>query len=95
MGSHLTYLWNFNDASTATGPHVSHQFYLPGRGFVALLVTDDRGARSVATINIAVVSDPQNLPTASLSVGASSVRVGQPVTFDRTFVIEEGTLNTV
>ncbi|HEX9057204.1 MAG TPA: PKD domain-containing protein [Ktedonobacterales bacterium] len=82
VGTHVTYLWNFNDASTATGPHVTHQFTIPGRGFVALLVTDDRGARSVATINIAVVNDQQQIPVASLTASPSTAQVGQRVTLD-------------
>lgn len=82
VGTHLTYLWNFNDASTATGPHVTHQFGLTGSSFVVLIVTDDRGARSLATINIGVVSDPQQIPTASLSASTTSPQVGQQATFD-------------
>lgn len=82
VGSHLTYEWNFNDASTATGSHVTHAFTIAGKGFVALMVTDDRGARSVATINIAVVTDPGQLPSASLTSGTSNPVTGQPVAFD-------------
>jgi hypothetical protein len=82
VGAHLTYLWNFNDASTATGPHVTHQFGLTGSSFVVLIVTDDRGARSVATINIGVVTDPQQIPTASLTANINSPQVGQLVSFD-------------
>lgn len=82
VGSHLSYLWNFNDATTATGPRATHAFNIAGKGFVALLVTDDRGVRSVATINIAVVSDPQQLPTASLNASPTSVKIGQRVDFD-------------
>lgn len=84
VGSHLTYLWNFGDAETATGPHVTHQFAILGSGFVALIVTDDRGARAVATVNIGVVSTSQQIPSASLAASVADAQVGQRVTFDAT-----------
>ncbi|HEV2237836.1 MAG TPA: PKD domain-containing protein, partial [Ktedonobacterales bacterium] len=82
VGSKLTYEWNFNDATTATGAHVTHKFSIGGAGFVALLVTDERGARSVATINIGVVSDKQEIPTAAISAPPGNASVGQSVAFD-------------
>jgi PKD repeat protein len=82
VGSKLTYAWNFNDASTATGIHVTHKFSIGGSGFVALLVTDERGARSVATINIGVVSDKQEIPIAAISAPPGNATVGQSVAFD-------------
>ena len=82
VGSHLSYLWNFGDAETATGPQVTHQFSVLGSGFVALVVTDDRGARAVATVNIAVLTSPQQIPTANLAASAEDAQVGQRVTFD-------------
>ncbi|HEX9414473.1 MAG TPA: PKD domain-containing protein [Ktedonobacterales bacterium] len=82
IGSHLKYEWNFNDATTATGVRVTHKFSIIGRGLVALLATDDRGARSVATINVGVVADSQQLPVAKLSGPSASVSAGQSVTFD-------------
>lgn len=82
VGSHLSYLWNFGDAETATGPRATHQFAILGSGFVALTVTDDRGARAVATVNIGVVSNQQQIPTANLTSSSDSVQAGQSVTFD-------------
>ncbi|HEV7129833.1 MAG TPA: PKD domain-containing protein, partial [Ktedonobacterales bacterium] len=83
VGSHLTYLWNFNDYSTATGAHVAHEFdFGTGNTFVALLVTDDRGATAVARLNIAVVANPQQLPTAALTASTTQPRQGQSVSFD-------------
>jgi PKD repeat protein len=78
----LKYLWNFNDNTTATGQHVTHTFQAPGWGFVALIVTDAQGARSVATINIGIVPNAQQVPTASLSASATSIAAGQPIDFD-------------
>jgi PKD repeat protein len=88
VGSHLKYEWNFNDATdptastSATGPHATHTFNALGNGFVALTVIDDRGARSVATIDIGVVSSQQQLPTASLTASSAAVQAGQSVSFD-------------
>lgn len=78
-GSKLTYLWNFNDGSTATGAHVTHTFAIPGHGIVALIVTDAHGATSVATINIAVLS---TYPVASVSASSLNVIPGSTVSFD-------------
>jgi PKD repeat protein len=82
VGSHVTYEWNFNDASTASGIHVTHEFDITGKGFVALIVTDDRGARSVARIDIAVLTDPSQVPTANLTSTTSNPVTGSPVAFD-------------
>jgi PKD repeat protein len=79
VGSALTYLWNFNDGLTATGPQVTHKFTAPGKGFVALVVTDGRGARSLATSPIQIV---QALPTARLKASATVVQVGKTITLD-------------
>jgi PKD repeat protein len=79
VGSSLTYLWNFNDGGTATGVHVSHTFTIQGKGFVALIVTDSRGAKTVATSNIVVVPE---LPTAKIAPSATTLAVGEQVTFD-------------
>lgn len=78
-GSKLTYSWNFNDGITATGAHVSHTFAIPGSGIVALVVTDGRGARSMATVNVLVA---QELPQASLTASEKFVQVGATVSFD-------------
>src|SRR5262249_22212847 len=73
-GSLVTYLWNFNDGFTATGAHVTHQFVIQGQGIVALIVTDKRGARSVATSNVLVAP--------ALTTSASSMQPGDTVSFD-------------
>jgi len=81
VGKSLTYSWNFADGDTASGPHVTHTFggAKLGNSFVSLIVTDSRGARTVATSPIVVV---QQLPTAQISASASSVYAGDQVTFD-------------
>lgn len=78
-GSNLTYSWNFNDGTTATGAQVSHAFAIPGSGIVGLVVTDGRGARSMATVNVLVA---QELPVAGITASQSAVQVGALVSFD-------------
>jgi PKD repeat protein len=87
-GSSLTYLWNFNDGSTATGSHVTHTFGIVGKGIVALIVTDDRGARSVATVNVQIV---EQLPTAAVSASLTTIGTGNSVTFDASGSTPPGT----
>ena len=90
VGSQVTYEWNFNDASTAKGSYVTHEFDIAGKGFVALTVTDSRGARSVARINIAVLTDQSQIPTATLNTSTSSPVVGKPVSFDASDSTSDG-----
>ncbi|MGH2516537.1 MAG: PKD domain-containing protein, partial [Ktedonobacterales bacterium] len=78
-GSKLSYLWNFNDGTTATGPHVTHTFAITGYGIVALIVTDAHGARAVATTNIAVLS---TYLVAKVSASSLSVIPGSDVSFN-------------
>jgi PKD repeat protein len=78
-GSALTYLWNFNDGETATQPKVTRKFGAPGQGFVALIVTDKRGAKAVATIDVVIVPE---LPKAALSVSPTTAAAGATVSFD-------------
>jgi PKD repeat protein len=78
-GSDLTYLWNFNDGETSTQAKVTRKFGAPGRGFVALIVTDKRGAKAVATIDVVIVPE---LPKAVLSVSSTTAAVGDAVSFD-------------
>lgn len=78
-GSPLTYAWNFNDGTTATGAHVSHAFVLTGSSFVTLIVTDGRGARSVATASIVVAPE---LPSVFVTASDSAVPTGGTITFD-------------
>jgi PKD repeat protein len=78
-GSQLKYLWNFNDGTTATTPHVEHAFPLNGTTFAALVVTDDHGAQSMATVNITIQTQA---PTAALSASDLEVDAGSTISFD-------------
>ena len=45
-GTGATYVWNFNDGTTATGQNVSHAFTNPGIYLVNLTITDPNGCRN-------------------------------------------------
>ena len=78
-GSQLKYLWNFNDGTTATTAHVVHQFPLNGSTFAAVVVTDARGAQSMATVNITIQAQA---PTAALSASDLEIDAGSAINFD-------------
>lgn len=80
-GSALTYSWDFNDGTRATGVKVTHQYVETGKTFVELTVTDARGAKSVATLNLVVVPSG-GLPTAAVLPSATAIDPGGNVTFD-------------
>jgi PKD repeat protein len=78
-GSQVKYLWNFNDGTTSTSAHVVHQFPLNGSTFAALVVTDARGAQSLATVNVTIQSQA---PTASMTASDLEVDTGATINFD-------------
>jgi photosystem II stability/assembly factor-like uncharacterized protein len=53
----LTYVWNFGNGETATGPQVNRTFEAGGSGQVSLRVTDGKGGLAEATATF-TVSDP-------------------------------------
>jgi PKD repeat protein len=75
-GSPLTYLWNFNNGETATGATVTHRFAEPGKGFIALIVTDKHGVKAQAIIGLVIAfSWP-------LKVSSTTITAGETVDFD-------------
>ena len=78
-GSQLKYLWNFNDGTTASTPKVEHAFPLNGTTFAALVVTDARGAQSMATVNVTIQTQA---PTAAMSASDLEVDAGSAISFD-------------
>jgi PKD repeat protein len=77
VGSQLTYTWNFGDNTSATGERVTHQFVnVNGVGVVTLIVTDARGAKGTASINIAVGQSG-----ASIHPDATSAHVNAAIGF--------------
>lgn len=55
-GSIVSYLWNFGDSITATGPTATHTYASPGTYSVSLTVTDNQGATNTSTQSVTVAS---------------------------------------
>jgi PKD repeat protein len=80
-GSALTYQWDFNDGTTASGARATHQYVVQGKTFAEVTVTDGRGAKSVALVNLVVV--PQGgLPIAAALSSMTTINPGGTVSFD-------------
>lgn len=78
-GSPLTYLWNFNDGTTATGLQVTHTFVTNGTTTVALVVTDGRGAQSLTTIPMTILVQG---PKAVFGASTQNVHPGTTISFN-------------
>ncbi|HEX6776606.1 MAG TPA: PKD domain-containing protein [Ktedonobacterales bacterium] len=87
MGSIVAYDWNFGDTQEGQGPHITHTFSITGKSQVTLIVTDNRGARSIATVPIQVV---QSIPQVHLQTSAATAQVGQNITFDAQVQTQQG-----
>jgi PKD repeat protein len=80
VGSSLTYSWNFGDFSQdATTARITHEFDQQGYGMVTLIVTDARGAKSIAQVPVVIV---QSLQAASFTATPQSAPAGSTVNFD-------------
>lgn len=60
-GMITSYLWDFDDGNTGSGPTVSHTYEAAGDFAAKLSVTDNQGAVSTAFIDITVDPDPSLL----------------------------------
>lgn len=79
-GGELDFYWDFGDGTSAVGPSVTHTFDGKGRRLVTLVVTDERGASTVA--DVAVRVHPNASPVAVANVEPIEVRVGEVVGMD-------------
>ena len=57
-GTLVGFSWTFGDGDSGTGAQVQHRYSLPGRFRAELIVSDERGARDTASVDIAVESPP-------------------------------------
>jgi PKD repeat protein len=57
-GGPLTFVWEFGDGATASGPSVVHTYGAPGIYTARLNVTDERAASSLVSVRVTVVPAP-------------------------------------
>ena len=78
-GEVVQYKWDFGDGTHASGPLVSREYQHSGTYKVSLMVTDDSGATSSASINVTVQN---RLPVAALVGSNATAYAGDPAMFD-------------
>lgn len=74
-GGITSYVWNFGDGSTATGPNVSHSFSGSGTYTVRLTVTDSIGQTHSTTQQVSVTCGDTVRPNVSLTAPANGAYV--------------------
>jgi len=57
-GSLVGFSWTFGDGTSASGAQVEHLYSAPGQFRAELIVSDERGARDTASVDILVESPP-------------------------------------
>jgi heat shock protein HslJ/PKD repeat protein len=79
----VSYTWDFDDGTAATGARVDQVYNEPGSYKVILTITDDQGLQGRSSLDIqiyATVEVPEE-PVARIN-GPAQAEVGQSVTFD-------------
>lgn len=76
----VSYVWNFGDGVSMSGPTPSHAFHNEGSYVVTLTVTNDGGAAASTTKTVAVTTSAG--PTASFSVSPQTIHPGDTAFFN-------------
>jgi PKD repeat protein len=76
-GAIVSYLWDFGDGSSASGPMVTHTYAGGGQYTVTLTVNDNAGGRSIFSnaVSIAFPKPPVPIPVASPMSGTAPLTV--------------------
>jgi len=80
-GAIRRYRWDFGDGDDGTGPQIGHTYRSAGAHHVVLTVTDTRGGRATASVEI-LVRASNALPVAAFSASPSPAYPRQTVRFD-------------
>jgi PKD repeat protein len=64
-GEIASYLWNFGDGTTGSGPALSHTYSVQGQYTVSLTVTDNSGAAGQDVASVTISGDVENIPPAA------------------------------
>ena len=89
-GGALTHLWNFGDGSISTARNPIHEYDTPEAVLVTLLVTDDEGATSTATLTIVIF--PTIRPVADFSHEPDGGTILDQVAFFDESVDDDGSI---
>ncbi len=89
-GGALTHLWNFGDGSISTARNPIHEYDTPEADLVTLLVTDDEGATSTATLTIVIF--PTIRPVADFSHEPDGGTILDQVAFFDESVDDDGSI---
>lgn len=81
-GDMLTYLWDFGDGATGTGPTPTHAYATSGTHTVTLVVNDGKANSPPATTTVTVIN---RVPVAKISTNAWSTDKFKPVQFSGEF----------
>ncbi len=81
-GDALTYTWDFGDGNTGTGVTANPMYNTAGVYVVTLVVDDGNGGSATETINITVIDNSPQPPTASIDANPISGAAPLVVTFD-------------
>jgi len=71
----LSYSWDFDDNTTATGNTITHDYNTPGTYHVKVTATDDLGLSKTKTVTIPIYSTPYLSPETNAPYVDSDVRV--------------------
>nr|WP_281167346.1 PKD domain-containing protein [Succinimonas amylolytica] len=67
----VSYAWTSSDGGSATTKDYVHTFVAPGTYTISLVVTDSKGASSVAAIKTVTVEASNNVPVASFTIASN------------------------
>jgi PKD repeat protein len=84
-GALVSFRWEFDDGTSATGPAATHAFSLPGLRSVTLVVTDDDGAAVRLTRNVR--ADPEPAPARPPGPASPTVAGLQPAVWAAAAII--------
>lgn len=71
-GTITSYIWNFGDGASGTGPTADHTYAAAGTYAVTLTVTDDAGAAASAHTSVVAGSDPSVVPRFAYAANSDS-----------------------
>ena len=91
-GTVAGYAWTFGDGATSTLPNPTHLYSAAGAYTATLEVTDNGGAKTQATVDVAVSAPSNQPPTATASASPASGKAPLAVAFTGNGTDPDGTI---